>query len=48
MGLWPATVTVSATSPTFSSALMGTVFPAVTSTPPRLTVLKPVSVNPTL
>ena len=44
----PDTVTVSSRAPTFISALIGTDTLVGTSTPSRLKVLKPVSVNVTL
>ena len=47
-GLSPVTVTVSATSPTGSSALTVAVKPLVSSRPSRRTVLKPGSVKVTV
>src|SRR5439155_5818683 len=48
MGVSPVTVIVSATAPTFISALMVTTNAPVTSTPSRLIVLNPASVSVTL
>ena len=47
IGLAPVTVSVSSTDPTRSSAFAAAVNPAVSSTPSRLTVLKPVKVKVT-
>ena len=48
MGVSPVTVIVSASAPTFRSALMTALNAPASSTPSRLTVLKPVSVNVTV
>jgi hypothetical protein len=47
-GVSPVTVMVSASAPTFSSALICTVPEPASSTPSRLTTLKPVRLNVTL
>jgi len=47
-GVSPVTVIVSSTAPTFMSALTVAVNVPVSSTPSRLTVLKPVSANVTV
>ena len=46
-GLWPLTVIVSSSEPTFISTLMGAVKLLVSSMPSRLTVPNPASVNVT-
>ena len=48
IGVSPVTVIVSASAPTFRSALTVAVNEPVSSMPSRLTVLKPVSVNVTV
>src|SRR5215467_4924101 len=47
IGVWPLTVIVSSSEPTFMSALMVAMNEPVSSMPSRLTVLKPVNVNVT-